>query len=154
MTYAEVTTKLNLAATVFCKPGTERVRALLAALGHPERTLPVIHVTGTNGKGSTCAMLESVLRAAGYRTAFFTTPYLRSRCESIRLCGVPLSRAAFARIGTEVLAAAEGMSDAPTEFELLTVMAFLAFAPCWAYSAFSRFCTHRANVLPSFAPFS
>ena len=67
MTYAEVTTKLNLAATVFCKPGTERVRALLAALGHPERTLPVIHVTGTNGKGSTCAMLESVLRAAGYR---------------------------------------------------------------------------------------
>lgn len=128
MTYAEVSSRLDAAAAVFCKPGTERVRALCARLGGPERTLPVIHVTGTNGKGSTCAMIESVLRAAGYRTGFFTTPYLSSRCESIRLCGVPVSPAAFAAIGTEVLRAAEGMADAPTEFELLTVMAFLTFA--------------------------
>ncbi len=128
VTFTQVSHRLDLAGKVFCKPGTERVRALCEKLGHPEKDLAVIHVTGTNGKGSTCALLESVLRTAGYRTGFFTTPYLTSRCDSIRLCGAPVSEAAFAKIASEVLAAADGMTDPPTEFELLTVCAFLTFA--------------------------
>lgn len=128
MTYEQVSHRLDLAGKVFCKPGTERVCALCEALGHPEQKLSVIHVTGTNGKGSTCAMLESVLRAAGYRTGFFTTPYLSSRCDSIRFDGVPVSEQDFAKIASDVLAAADRMEDPPTEFELLTVCAFLAFA--------------------------
>ena len=128
MTYEQVSHRLNLAGRVFCKPGTERVCALCEALGHPERKLSVIHVTGTNGKGSTSAMLESVLRAAGYRTGFFTTPYLSSRCDSIRIDGAPVSEEAFAKIASEVLAAADTLTDPPPEFELLTVCAFLTFA--------------------------
>ena len=56
--------------------GLSRIDELLAQMGHPERTMKFVHVTGTNGKGSTCAMLASVLRAAGYRTGLYTSPYI------------------------------------------------------------------------------
>lgn len=128
MTYEQVSRRLDVAGTVFCKPGTERVEALCAALGHPERDLSVIHVTGTNGKGSTCAMMESVLRTAGYRTGFFSTPYLSQRTECIRIDGAPVSKESFAALAAEALSAADGMTDPPTEFELLCALAFLAFA--------------------------
>lgn len=57
-------------------PGLSRIDTLLGMLGHPERHVKYIHVTGTNGKGSTCAMLASVLRAAGYKTGLYTSPYI------------------------------------------------------------------------------
>ena len=57
-------------------PGLERIRALLALMGDPQKDMKFIHVTGTNGKGSTCAIMASILRAAGYRTGLYTSPFL------------------------------------------------------------------------------
>src|ERR1043165_1174829 len=77
------------------KLGLERIRALLDALGNPERSYRVVHVAGTNGKGSTCAMIEAGLRAAGVRTGLFTSPHLIEPTERIQICGVPVSEAQF-----------------------------------------------------------
>lgn len=73
-----------------------RARRLLDLLGAPDRSLPTVHVIGTKGKGSTAAMLESILRAAGRRTGLYTSPHLHSPRERIRIQGIPISRPAFA----------------------------------------------------------
>src|SRR4051812_41142969 len=70
----------------------DRMRALLAGLGDPQRQVRSIHIAGTKGKGSTCAILASVLRAAGYRTGLFTSPHLTDVSERIQIDGVPISR--------------------------------------------------------------
>lgn len=127
MTFNDVTARLKEAAGVFCKPGTERVEALCDHLGHPERDFRVIHVTGTNGKGSTSLMLASVLAAAGYKTGQFSSPYLSLPTECVRISNTPITKRRFASAAEKVFAAAEKMEDTPTEFELLTVIAFLAF---------------------------
>ena len=67
--------------------GLERTRTLLAALENPQKQLKFIHVAGSNGKGSTCAMLDSILRAAGYRTGLYTSPYILDFCERIQVNG-------------------------------------------------------------------
>ena len=69
-------------------PGLERISALLDKMGHPERRLKFIHVTGTNGKGSTCAMLASMFTKAGYKTGLYTSPYLIRFNERIQINGV------------------------------------------------------------------
>src|ERR1043165_1295228 len=71
----------------------ERMRALLRRLGDPPERLRLVHVTGTKGKGSTCAMLASVLQAAGYRVGLFTSPHLTEVEERIQVNGAPISRA-------------------------------------------------------------
>ena len=68
-------------------PGLARISALLDKMGHPERTLKFVHVTGTNGKGSTCAMVASVLRQAGYRTGLYTSPYILRFNERMQIDG-------------------------------------------------------------------
>ena len=70
-------------------PGLSRIDTLLGLLGHPERSVKYVHVTGTNGKGSTCAMLASVLRAAGYKTGLYTSPYIFRFNERMQIGGVP-----------------------------------------------------------------
>lgn len=116
------------------KFGLERITRLLAALGNPEREGRFVHVAGTNGKGSTCAMIESGLRAAGVRTALYTSPHLNEPTERIQIAGRPVSQAQFAEAFSEVHAVAEGMLAAgeldlhPTYFECVTAMAFLLFA--------------------------
>ncbi len=115
------------------KLGLERIRILLAAMGHPERACPMIHVAGTNGKGSVCAMIESTLRLAGYRTGFYTSPHLVSPTERIQIGGEPVSEAEFSRAFDAVHAVAmalleRGEIDAhPTYFETVTAMAFWLF---------------------------
>jgi dihydrofolate synthase / folylpolyglutamate synthase len=115
------------------KLGLDRVSALLDALGSPHRTGDFIHVAGTNGKGSTCAMIESVLRAAGVRTGLYTSPHLNEPFERISIAGRPVSPEVFAAAFDQVHAAAErllatGELDLhPTYFETVTAMAFLAF---------------------------
>ena len=126
MTFKEAALRLKQAAQVFCKPGTERVEELCARLGHPERAFRVIHVTGTNGKGSTSLMLASILTAAGYKTGQFSSPYLSLPTECIRIDNLSITKRRFASVAKKVFAAACDMDDAPTEFELLTVIAFLA----------------------------
>src|SRR5690606_13721436 len=87
------------------KMGTERILRVLDAMGHPQNRIPVIHVAGTNGKGSVCAMLESVYRAAGYRTGLFISPHLVTVRERIQIAGQPLDEAAFVEEANRVVGA-------------------------------------------------
>lgn len=116
------------------KFGLERITHLLQALGDPQRHGRFIHVAGTNGKGSTCAMIEAGLRAAGVRTGLYTSPHLSEPTERIRIAGEPVTQQQFADAFTEVHETAERMLAAgqldlhPTYFESVTAMAFLLFA--------------------------
>lgn len=116
------------------KLGLERIGTLLEALGNPQRVGRFIHVAGTNGKGSTCAMIESGLRAAGYYTGRFTSPHLLEPLERICIAGEPVSRQEFASAFNQVHEAAgqllhrNAIDLHPTYFETVTAMAFLIFA--------------------------
>ena len=108
--------------------GLSRIDELLAQMGHPERTMKFVHVTGTNGKGSTCAILASVLRAAGYRTGLYTSPYIFRFNERMQIDGAPISDAELCAVTEEVRPLADSMADHPTEFEMVTAIAFSWFA--------------------------
>ena len=109
------------------RPGLDRIRALLAALGNPQKEVRCIHVAGTNGKGSVCAMLDSVLRAAGYRVGLFTSPYIRRFQERMRADGEEISDCELAEITEYVIPFVEAMEERPTEFELITAIGFEFF---------------------------
>ena len=128
MTGTDAAARIHEYAWVGHKPGLERTRALLGALGNPEQSLKFIHITGSNGKGSTAAMLSSILSAAGYRVGLFTSPHLYRFNERFQVCGRPIPDDALGRITERVLAAAEQFSEHPTEFELMTAIGFLWFA--------------------------
>jgi len=112
----------------------ERIRTLLAALGNPERSQRFVHVAGTNGKGSTCAMIANALKEAGYRTGLYTSPHLVEPTERIQINGHPISRREFTSAFEAVHRRAEelmecGRLDAhPSFFETITAMAFLVLA--------------------------
>ena len=108
--------------------GLTRTRALLQKLGDPQKALKFVHVTGSNGKGSTCAMLDAILRAAGYRTGLYTSPYLQDFCERIQVNGENIPGETLARLTERVRAAAETMEDHPSQFELVTALGMLYFA--------------------------
>ena len=103
-------------------------------MGHPERRCPCVQIAGTNGKGSTAAMLESILRAAGLRTGLYTSPHLERINERIRIDGEPIADAEFAasfdrvRQVIESAMASGALAAHPTFFECLTAIAFDAFA--------------------------
>jgi dihydrofolate synthase/folylpolyglutamate synthase len=122
MTYDQMLQRLFSLRRFGMRPGLEGVRALCAGLGHPERELAVVHVGGTNGKGSTVAMIEAALRAAGLRTGAFTSPHLLRFTERIRVGGVELPREQAAALAERVL----GVGEA-TFFEVATAMALTAF---------------------------
>ncbi|MCX5795674.1 MAG: bifunctional folylpolyglutamate synthase/dihydrofolate synthase [Elusimicrobia bacterium] len=105
--------------------GLSRVRGVLKRLGNPHKNLPCVHVAGTNGKGSTCAILESVLRAEGKRTGLYLSPHLESVRERIQVGGEMIPERDFARLLGRTLAA--DTKDELTYFELLTCVAFLHF---------------------------
>ncbi len=115
------------------KFGLERMRVLCDALGSPERASRFIHVAGTNGKGSTCAMIESALRTAGIRTGLYTSPHLVEPTERIQIDGAPVSHEQFAAAFGEVHGVAERLIEQgridlhPTYFETVTAMAFVLF---------------------------
>ena len=129
MTFAELKEVLFARSNFGVKLGLERMREACAALGHPERSAPVLHVAGTNGKGSTCAFAESALRAAGLRTGLYTSPHLTHFCERIALDGVPISEERACELLDEVRARVPWALGDPglTFFEIVTLMAFLAF---------------------------
>lgn len=115
------------------KLGLDRIRTVLAALGNPERACRFIHVAGTNGKGSTSAMIEAALRSSGARTGLYTSPHLVEPTERIRVDGREVTASRFAAAFDRVHEAAEqlladGAIDLhPTYFETVTAMAFLLF---------------------------
>ena len=108
--------------------GLDRTRELLRRLGDPQKRLKFVHVAGSNGKGSTCAMLDAILRAAGYRVGLYTSPYIESFCERIRVDGENIPGEALASVTERVRAVAEAMDDHPSQFELVTAAALLYFA--------------------------
>lgn len=108
--------------------GLDRTRELLERLGNPQNSLRFVHVAGTNGKGSTCAFTTSILQAAGYKVGMFTSPYIVCFEERIRVNGENITPEALRAVTLEVREAAEAMVDHPTEFELMTAVAFLYFA--------------------------
>ena len=108
--------------------GLERTRKLLQKLGNPQKQLKYVHVAGSNGKGSTCAMLDAILRAAGYRTGLYTSPYIQDFCERIQVDGQNIPGEDLARLTERVKAAAEEMDDHPSQFELVTALGMLYFA--------------------------
>ena len=108
--------------------GLERTEELLRRLGDPQKQLKFVHVAGTNGKGSTCAMAERILREAGYRTGFYPSPYIEDFRERIQVCGEYISEEALARITGNVAAEADAMEDHPSQFELITAIGMLYFA--------------------------
>ena len=113
------------------KLGLEGIEALLAALGQPQRGLRGVLVAGTNGKGSVCALVESMARVAGHRTVMLTKPHLLSWCERIAVSGEPVPEQRFADLIARVLDAAariEGDLGSPTVFEVVTAAGVLAAA--------------------------
>lgn len=108
--------------------GLARTKELLRLLGNPQKHLRFIHVAGSNGKGSICAMLDAILRAAGYRTGLYTSPYLQDFCERIRIDGKNIPGGELARLTERVRDAAESMADHPSQFELVTALGMLYFA--------------------------
>lgn len=115
------------------KFGIDRMRLLAEALGHPERAVPVIHVAGTNGKGSTSALLDAILREAGLRTGLYTSPHLVKLGERVQVGRRPLTEGEIMDFVGELRPIAEevsrgGPDDHPSFFEFMTAMAFLRFA--------------------------
>lgn len=112
--------------------GLDRIRELLDRLGRPQDRMRFVHVAGTNGKGSTSAFLSSILRAAGLRTGLFTSPFIETFEERIRVDGRSISLEDLAAVTLEVKDHAEAMAadtgDHPTEFELMTAVAIEHFA--------------------------
>ena len=109
-------------------PGLERIDALLGKLGHPEQSVKYIHVTGTNGKGSTCAMLASVLHAAGYTTGLYTSPYIFRFNERMQVNGTAIPDEDLCALVEELRPLADSMENHPTEFELVTAIGLTWFA--------------------------
>jgi len=111
------------------KLGLDRIRAVLAALDNPQNAYRVIHVAGTNGKGSVCALIDAGLRSAGVRSGMFTSPHLMEPTERIQIDGMPVSRALFERAFNVVheIAGTLDLDVHPTYFETVTAMAFWLF---------------------------
>ena len=110
------------------RPGLTRMRALLRALGRPHKRYPAIIVAGTNGKGSTCATLESILRMSGYHTGLYTSPHLVDIHERWMIDGKPIDDALLDASIERLQKAAADAGIVPTYFEALTLIAFIAFA--------------------------
>ena len=108
-------------------PGLGRTRELLRRMGNPEQYLRFVHIAGTNGKGSTAAMTASILRKAGYRTGLYTSPYIYRFNERMQVDGEDIPDALLAEITESVKPLADAMEESPTEFELVSCIAFEYF---------------------------
>ena len=128
MNYEEALEYIHAVQWAGHKPGLSRTRTLLAALGDPHKTLKFVHVAGTNGKGSTAAMLASCLQAAGYRVGLFTSPFINRFNERIQINGEQIPDEALVQLVEQVRPAADAMTDIPTEFEIITALGMLWFA--------------------------
>ncbi len=109
-------------------PGLERIGALLDKMGNPERTLKFVHVTGTNGKGSTCAMIASMLQKAGYKTGLYTSPYIEKFNERIQINGEMIPDEEICELTEYIKPLADSIFEQPTEFEMVTALGFAYFA--------------------------
>ena len=134
MTYEEVLSAMHALPRVHRAPTMQRILYLLSAVGDPHTKLSgrFIHVTGTNGKGSTCAFLSSVLTHAGYRVGRFVSPFIMDFCERMEIDGKQIQRETVAALGSEIFDAVKRMeketNETLLEFEIVTAMGLLWFA--------------------------
>ena len=110
------------------KLGLSRTVELLEKLGNPQKNLCFVHVAGSNGKGSTCAMIERILREAGYRTGLYPSPHIEEFRERIQMNGTCIPEDALCELTARVKEVADAMEDHPTQFELITAIGMLFFA--------------------------
>ncbi len=128
MNYEEALQYIHSINWTFCKPGLERIQTLCERLGDPQKRVKFIHVAGTNGKGSVSAMLSTILSRAGYKTGLYTSPYIKHFNERMMINGQMISEEELTALTQLVRPIADAMEDKPTEFELITAIAFLYFA--------------------------
>ncbi len=124
MTYEEALAYLENYTWSKTRLGLGRTRELTAKLGDPQKKLRFVHVAGSNGKGSTCAMTASILQAAGYKTGLYTSPYIQTFCERIQIDGENIPEHRLAEVTEKLRDAAETMEDHPSWFEMVTAVAF------------------------------
>ena len=127
MTGQEAVERIHQEAWTGRKPGLSRTLELLRRVGDPQNALKFVHITGTNGKGSTASLVASVLKCAGLRVGLFTSPHLWTFHERFRVNGADMPDEALGRITERVLEAGKGMEDPATEFELMTAVGMLYF---------------------------
>ena len=127
MTYEEAIAYIHGMYWRGSKLGLVRVTELCERLGNPQNQLKFIHVAGTNGKGSTCAMLSKILCAEGYRTGLFVSPFVDRFNERIQFNNEPIPDDDLAEIITEIEPVVNSMENLPTEFEVITAAAFLYY---------------------------
>lgn len=128
MTYEEALNYIHSRPRGLPKPGLERIEELLSLMGDPHKKLKYVHVAGTNGKGSCCAMLSGILRAAGYKVGLYTSPYIHRFNERMQINGCPIDDGLLAEIADFVRSCAEKMSRPCVEFEIVTAIGFEYFA--------------------------
>ena len=128
MTITEAIDYINAHTWSQWKLGLSRTEELLRFLGNPQKQLRFVHVAGSNGKGSTCAMVERILREAGCVTGFYPSPYIEDFRERIQVCGEYITEEALCRITARVRDAADSMEDHPSQFEIITAIGLLYFA--------------------------
>ena len=127
MTYTEAMAYIDSVEWKGSRPGLERITELCRLLGDPQKELRFIHIAGTNGKGSVSAMLDSILRSAGYRVGLFTSPFIERFNDRIRWGGEDIPDDELAWATERVKTCAEAMEDGPTAFELITAIALVYF---------------------------
>lgn len=130
MTSDKYNNAVNLltSSSKFCiKLGLDRIKAVLRILNNPQNELNIIHVAGTNGKGSVCTVLAEILKCAGYKTGLYTSPHLYSYTERFKINNIPISEEKFSEYISFVETSAAKNNIELTEFEILTVVAFLWF---------------------------
>lgn len=134
MKYEEALESLSSMTKFGINLGMARIKSLLEHLGNPQESLEFIHIAGTNGKGSTAAILRAILVEAGYKTGLYTSPHLISYTERITVDSKPISKEDFAKIMGEIRDIYDKVyretGENPTEFEVLTAMALVYFARC------------------------
>ena len=127
MTYEEAMAYIDSLLWKGSRPGMERITQLCRLLGDPQKELRFIHIAGTNGKGSVSAMLDAILRKAGYRVGLFTSPHIERFGDRVRFNGADIPDEELALATEQVKACADTMADGPTVFELVTAIALVFF---------------------------
>ncbi len=128
MTYTQAVTYIKESHDQVIRLGLERMEALLERLGDPQKQLRFIHVAGTNGKGSVCAMTAQILQCAGLKTGLFTSPVISDYREQFQVNGKMIPRDTFVQLADTVKQVCDRMDDPPSEFEKAVALAFLYFA--------------------------
>ena len=131
MTYEQALDYIHRHNAHSARPGLHRISALLEQLGNPHKAgLPLLHIAGTNGKGSTATMLASVLKEAGYKVGCFTSPFIYDFRERFAINGKMIETERLAELTEQVMQAEQFLDEQPTEFEIVTAIGFLYFQGC------------------------